>query len=365
MEELKIEYVDINSIKPYKKNARKHSKESVDVIAESIKEFGMCKAIGIWKNTIVEGHGRWLACKKLGYDKVPVTRLEHLTDEQRRAYCAVDNKTQEFSSWDFDLLPNELNNIFDIDMSKFGFELTKEEFRLEPEQEQEEEEEEEEEIDEGYYGDERERTNKAYNLDLVDYDRLEQDFWQMPVIKNNGYIPKDLIGFNYAKTNEEKNVGVHFYIDDYQFERVWNDPEKYVEVLMDYPCILSPDFSLYMDMPMPMKIWNIYRSRFIGAYYQSKGLRVIPTISWAEKETFSFCFKGIPKGSIVSISTIGVKRDEEALQIWKDGVAEMIRQIQPSTILVYGGELEYDYGDINIIYFNNKVTERWGKENDN
>lgn len=358
MDELQIEYVDIKSIKPYKKNARKHSKESVDVIAESIQEFGMADPIAVWKNTIVEGHGRLLACKKLGLEKVPIVRLDYMTDEQRKAYTLAHNKTQEFSSWDFDLLPNELEHIFDVDMSKFGFELTKEEFGLEPEQEQEEE---EDEIDEGYYGDERERTNKAYNLDLVDYDRLEQDFWQMPVIKNNGYIPKDLIGFNYAKTNEEKNVGIHFYIDDYQFERLWNDPEKYVEVLVDYDCILSPDFSLYMDMPMPMKIWNIYRSRFIGAYYQSKGLRVIPTISWAEKETFDFCFKGIPKGSIVSISTIGVKRDEEALQIWKDGVREMIKQIEPSAILIYGGELEFDYGYIKTIYFNNKVTENWGK----
>lgn len=358
MDELQIEYVDIKSIKPYKKNARKHSKESVDVIAESIQEFGMADPIAVWKNTIVEGHGRLLACKKLGLEKVPIVRLDYMTDEQRKAYTLAHNKTQEFSSWDFDLLPNELEHIFDVDMSKFGFELTKEEFGLEPEQEQEEE---EDEIDDGYYGDERERTNKAYNLDLVDYDRLEQDFWQMPVIKNNGYIPKDLIGFNYAKTNEEKNVGIHFYIDDYQFERLWNDPEKYVEVLVDYDCILSPDFSLYMDMPMPMKIWNIYRSRFIGAYYQSKGLRVIPTISWAEKETFDFCFKGIPKGSIVSISTIGVKQDKDALQIWKDGVTEMIKQIQPSCILVYGGELEFDYGNIKIIYFNNKVTENWGK----
>lgn len=358
MDELQIEYVDIKSIKPYKKNARKHSKESVDVIAESIQEFGMADPIAVWKNTIVEGHGRLLACKKLGLEKVPIVRLDYMTDEQRKAYALAHNKTQEFSSWDFDLLPNELEHIFDVDMSKFGFELTKEEFGLEPEQEQEEE---EDEIDEGYYGDKRERTNKAYNLDLIDYDGLTKDWWQMPVIKNNGYIPKDLIGFNYAKTNEEKNVGIHFYIDDYQFERLWNDPEKYVEVLVDYDCILSPDFSLYMDMPMPMKIWNIYRSRFIGAYYQSKGLRVIPTISWAEKETFEFCFKGIPKGSIVSISTIGVKRDEEALQIWKDGVREMIKQIEPSAILIYGGELEFDYGDIKTIYFNNKVTENWGK----
>ena len=116
-----------------------------------------------------------------------------------------------------------------------------------------------------------------------------------------------------------------------------------------------------MDMPMPMKIWNVFRSRQIGAYYQSKGLTVIPTVSWAEKETFDFCFQGIPKGSVVSISTIGVKRDKEALKIWRDGVAEMIKRIEPQAILVYGGKIEFDYGNIDVIYFDNKVTEKWGE----
>ena len=114
-----------------------------------------------------------------------------------------------------------------------------------------------------------------------------------------------------------------------------------------------------MDMPMPMKIWNIYRSRQIGAFYQNQGIKVIPTISWAEKETFEFAFEGIPQESIVSVSTIGVKEDKNALQIWKDGMDEMIKRIHPSTILVYGGKLDYDYGDIQVLYFANKVTENW------
>ena len=171
----------------------------------------------------------------------------------------------------------------------------------------------------------------------------------------------ELIGFNYAKTSKEKNVGIHFYLDDYQFERVWNKPEDYIETLKQYECILSPDFSLYMDMPMPMKIWNIYRSRQIGQYYQNQGIKVIPTLSWAEKETFDFCFEGIPEGSIVSISTIGVKKNKEALKIWKDGVDELIKRIKPSAILIYGGKLDYDYGDIKVVYYDNKVTERLKK----
>ena len=113
-----------------------------------------------------------------------------------------------------------------------------------------------------------------------------------------------------------------------------------------------------MDMPMSMKIWNVYRSRMIGQFLQDNGIKVIPTISWAEEETFEFCFDGIPKGSIVAISTIGVKKEETSFEIWKNGVDEMIDRIEPSTILCYGGKVDYDFGEIDVRYFDNEVTER-------
>ena len=347
-EKLKIEYIPITELRPYENNAKIHTKEQIDQIKESILEFGMNDPIAIWKdNIIIEGHGRLLACEELGMDEVPIIRLDNLTDDERKAYTLIHNKLTMNTDFDIEILNYELENI-NIDMSNFGFDLgTFEDEEMDFED------------DNSYYGDERERTNRAYNLDLIE--TLTHDFWQMPIIQNDNFIPNDLIGFNYAKSSENKNCGIHFYVDDYQFERVWNYPEKYVDVLKDYECILSPDFSLYLDMPMPMKIWNIYRSRLVGQYYQSKGIKVIPTISWAEKETFSFCFLGIPKGSIVSISTIGVKQDQKALQIWREGVDEMIKQIEPKAILVYGGKLDYDFKDIKVYYYDNKVTENWKK----
>ena len=342
---LKIEYIPIEDLTPYENNAKIHTKEQIEQIMESIEEFGMNDPIAIWKdNIIIEGHGRLLACQRLGFDEVPIIRLDDLTDDERKAYTLIHNKLTMNTDFDIDILNAELENIH-IDMTEFGFEI------------EDIEEVEFEDDDDSYYGDERERTNRAYNLDLIE--NLTNDFWQMPIIENDDFIPSDLIGFNYAKSSDNKKCGIHFYVDDYQFERVWNYPEKYIEILEQYECILSPDFSLYLDMPMPMKIWNIYRSRVIGQYFQKRGINVIPTISWAEKETFSFCFLGIPKGSIVSISTIGVKQDPNALQIWRDGVDEMIKQIEPKTILVYGGKLDYDFKDIEVIYFENKVTENW------
>lgn len=341
---MQLEFLSINDITPYENNPR-HNEPAIDAVAESIKQFGFKVPIVIDKdNTIVTGHTRRLAAIKLGLAEVPCIRADDLSPEQVKAFRLADNKVSELATWDLNKLDIELEDI-SLDMGAFGFEIESEDIEFED--------------DGGWYGDERERTNKAYNLPLVDYVDMTNDFWQMPIIRNDGYIPDKLTGFNYAKTLQDKRTGSHFYIDDYQFERVWNDPKTYVEILSEYDCVLSPDFSLYMDMPMPMKIWNIYRSRQMGAYWQTMGIRVIPTISWAEPETYEFCFAGIPKGSIVSISTVGVKRDQNALKVWRDGTEAMINKIEPSTILVYGGEVEFDYGGIDVRYYANQVTERW------
>ena len=333
---MRVENIKVDNLIPYENNPR-FNDDAVDAVAASIKEFGFQVPLVIDNNNvIVTGHTRLKAAKKLGLTSVPCIK----------AFRIADNKVGEIAKWDMTKLNIELGEI-NLDMEQFGFEVPE----LEPVEIEDE--------DDGWYGDERERTNRAYNLDIIDYDNMTNNFWQMPIIKNDNHVPKDLIGFNYAKTSSNKDAGIHFYVDDYQFERIWSYPEKYVDILREYDCILSPDFSLYMDMPMPMKIWNINRSRQIGAYYQSHGTKVIPTLSWAEKETFKFCFEGIPKGSIVSVSTVGVKESAEALEIWREGMTEAIKKIKPSVIIVYGGKLDYDYGDIKVIYFNNHVTDNW------
>lgn len=124
MEELNIVYKQIKELKPYKKNAKKHSKEQVEQIANSIKEFGFTQPVIIDKhNSVVAGHGRILGAKKAGLKQVPTVCLEELTEEQIKAYRLVDNKLNE-SEWDYSLLDEELENLTeDIDMELFGFEM--------------------------------------------------------------------------------------------------------------------------------------------------------------------------------------------------------------------------------------------------
>lgn len=120
-ERLRIEYLPISALTPYERNTRAHGKDDIDAIALSIKKYGMNDPIGVWgeKNLIVEGHGRAMACKKLGKKEVPVVHLDHMTDEERREYAILHNKTAELSAWDWDALAMELSEVdlsdFDID----------------------------------------------------------------------------------------------------------------------------------------------------------------------------------------------------------------------------------------------------------
>lgn len=342
-QDMDIERIKINEIIAYDKNAKKHPKQQIEQIKESIMQFGMNDPIAIDENNvIIEGHGRLLALKDLGYKTVDCIRLTRLDEGQKRAYILVHNKLTMNSDFDINMLNDELSEIYDVDMEQFGFDL---DFDIDVTS------------DDDNDAHHRETTMRHYNLDLVDIDRCVGKY-QMPVIQATDYIPKDLIAFNYMLSSNNKNCGIHCFVDDYQFERLWNTPKKYIKKIREYDCFFSPDFSLYMDMPFSMKAWNVFRSRLIGQYYQDFGIEVIPTISWAERTTFDFAFDGIEPGGTVAISTIGVKRYEEAYNAWVEGMDEMIKRIQPKTILCYGGQIEYDYKGTDVIYYNNKVTDR-------
>lgn len=343
--EIQVIYKSVNELTPYINNPRNNA-EAVKYVAESIKQFGFKSPIIIDSDgVIVCGHTRLSAAKKLKMKSVPCVVADDLTEEQIKAYRLADNKVAEKAEWDFDLLDLEIQGLPDFDFEALGFE-----FDFEEEEEPEPKEKK----------NERLRTDEAYNLPHVDISRCE-GFYEMPKLYAEEHIPSSLIGFNYALTSKNKETGIHFYIDDYQFERVWSKPQEYIEMLSWYECCLTPDFSLYLDMPRSMKIWNVFRSRLIGQMMQDAGLLVIPTVSWAEEDTFDFCFDGLPENGVLSISTIGVKKDTEAMEIWKAGTTELLKRKKPKALIVYGGEVDFDYGDTKIYYFSNAVTERMKK----
>ena len=198
---------------------------------------------------------------------------------------------------------------------------------------------------------------------MFDFDanRAEGEY-QMPVLEPCNHIPEKWIGFNYAMNTADYDAGIHFYLDDYQFERVWASPERYINILANFDCVMTPSYSVYVDMAEPLKIWNVFRSRLLGQMMQDSGLKVIPIVYWADERSYKYCFDGLPKNSTLSVYTVGIK-DKEVWELWKAGMDELIKCKNPKQLLLYGnGNMpDYDFGKIKVIPVKNEVTERMKK----
>jgi len=161
--------------------------------------------------------------------------------------------------------------------------------------------------------------------------------YDIPFIRNNGRLPSALIAWGsrpkLLDVEEGSNMAVHFFLDDYRFESLWNRPAWSLDVLGHVGLALSPDFSLYRDMPVAMQIWQVYRNRWLGCFWQEHGIQVVPTISWSEPH--DFCYYGVEPGSIVAVSPVGVQ-DMLARHLFRAGFQKMIDVLSPSAILSYG-----------------------------
>jgi len=182
--------------------------------------------------------------------------------------------------------------------------------------------------------------------------------WKIPIIPRFREKPGDfndllLIGFDKTHLEDQNHLDrmVHFFLYDYRFERVWKTPDADIERLSRYRAVLSPDFSMYLEMAPVTQLYNVFRNRWCGAYWASKGMRVIPTVNWGDVSTFDFCFDGIEKGSVVAVSTYmasehGNRQDQK--DWFMAGYNEMLRRIEPERIICYNTPFPEMQG--NIIY---------------
>lgn len=316
---------------PYGRNAW-DNQAGVPAIAESIREFGFRGKIKLRSRenpVIVSGHHRVMALKSLGWEELPDEHIEFcddLTDDEVDAFRLADNKVAQGGKWNRALEREEVRRLAGkVDMGRFRFDFKA---KARP------------------YGAERLRTDDAYNLREINASHCDAE--GMPAIDPVDFSPTALLPFNYAKTTTDKAQTLHFFVDDYQFERLWANPAKYLDLVLSFEAALTPDFSLYMDMPLPMQRWNEYRRRALGNYWQRHGAVVIPTLSWSDERSYGFCFDGLPRGSTVAVSTVGVKGDEAALETWRAGMAEAMGRLEPSRVVVYGGAIDFDFGGAEV-----------------
>lgn len=159
-----------------------------------------------------------------------------------------------------------------------------------------------------------------------------------PDLERETWVPGDLGAWHLPRQRERaagNDGAVHFFIDDYRFETAFTSPERTLPRVLAVGGALTPDFSWWRSVPRVAQLWQTYRSRWCGAYWQSNGVRVVPTLNWGGPESFDFCFKGIPQGNTVAISALGVRAKGEA-EPFRVGFREMLDQLAPSTVLSYG-----------------------------
>lgn len=183
--------------------------------------------------------------------------------------------------------------------------------------------------------------------------------FNIPVIKADDAVYSEFIGFNYAKScKEPKDKALHFFLDDYQFTRLWNRPDAYINVLSQFSCVLSPDFSLYADFPAAMQIYNHYRKHWLAAYWQQLGIKVIPTICWSDEKSFDWCFDGEPVGGTVAVSSVGTQNSKAAKAAFMLGYDAMLERLAPEKIIFYGNVPDECRGDIiHVKSFQDKFRE--------
>ena len=149
--------------------------------------------------------------------------------------------------------------------------------------------------------------------------------------------PVEMIGFNFAaKYRHPEHVGIHFFLKDYQFSRLWTSPDMYTEMLRRFRFVCTPDFSMYTDFPLALQINSHYRKHWLGAYWQSKGITVIPTICWSDERSFEWCFDGEPEKSTVAVSSVGTQLNERSKSLFLLGYQQMMSRLQPKMVLFHG-----------------------------
>lgn len=173
--------------------------------------------------------------------------------------------------------------------------------------------------------------------------------WEIPIIKSDLIeIPKDIVPLDKIKKiskEDKKNVFVHFYMHDIAFRRILSDVDKYIDQFKEYAGVISPDFSLYIDMPLCLQQTNVYLNRAVGYFIQSKGIKVIPNVRWGDERSYEFAFLGIEKESIYAISTVGCIRSMEEKNRFEKGLEEMINRLKPKQIIVNGTMPDYVFND--------------------
>lgn len=167
----------------------------------------------------------------------------------------------------------------------------------------------------------------------------------MPIIESVPHcIPAELVLFTEMRKAKNHDAWIHFYTDDRRFKSIWTTPTKHLPQLREFQGVISPDFSVYRDMPLALQIYGVFQNRAVAYWLSTQGLNVIPNVRWGDKRSFDFCFDGLPLDSVVAVGTNGCLRDAGDRELFQVGLDEMCCRLHPQVILVYGPAPEELFG---------------------
>jgi hypothetical protein len=195
--------------------------------------------------------------------------------------------------------------------------------------------------------------NHQHNLDTLNLRAIWPSVGQydIPPLEGTDFEPSMLAAWNLPAQRQraaEEEGAIHFYLDDYRFESLWRNPDKYFPRIQHVGAAITPDYSIFSRAPFATQIWQVYRQRWMGAFWQFNGITVIPSVRWAEKNTYDFVFEGLPYGGVFAISHFGPGSKEPGqIERLIDGLQEMMKRLAPSKLLVYG-KLPPECGWLNL-----------------
>ena len=190
----------------------------------------------------------------------------------------------------------------------------------------------------------------------------------IPWINTTTQLPNRLIAYSEAKRTNDTDQWVCFYQEDHKFlHDVWEEPDIALRTLQRFKGVITPDFSMYRDMPLVQQEFAIFMGHAAGHYWHEHGIPVIPNVRWGDERTYEIACNGVPRCSTISIGALGCLKDRTNRQIFVDGLAYVMDTLSPKTLVVYGSTPEqifapYTNAGVNVLRFPSQIELAHHKE---
>jgi hypothetical protein len=322
---------------------------------------------------LIAGHGRLLAAKRLGLDRVPVIEISGLSESEKRALVIADNRIAEGSGWDFDLLHSELSDLarlgFDVEITGFDLDSLP---GLDPEPETFDEVSEELPGAKALKDEIRIDSTLRYGIPELRADMLAEIPANLRSWAGPDATPDDGVStwlWQYRSDGirglpRDRFVGA-FYVDDYRFEPVFANPAKYATKLLNMGAriLISPNFSIWVGQPSAAGIWSTYRARYIARYFQEAGIAIIPDVNFSDADSFDYCLLGIPKNAPAIAFQVQTVADDDEMARCVYGIERSVAELEPRSVLVYGGPKTHEILkrcrlSVPVVFIENRAAAR-------